>query len=176
MERVLRWYEPYIDEQGTPRDIPEWNLIDWASVFSSHRSSLITGLWARGLAEYVEMAYWLGNAASSAWARAHWQRARDGFQHFWEPRRGSYVDHIVDGRRMPAMSQAAGAVAIVSGLAPPERWPGIIDVITDPATLVVRSWIGGDDGGPPRGAVAVKGVISVGVITVWAPLTLATNI
>jgi hypothetical protein len=69
VERVLRWYEPYIDDHGTLSDVPEWTLIDWSSVFSSHRSSLITGLWARGLAEYAEMADWLGNTASAAWAR-----------------------------------------------------------------------------------------------------------
>ncbi|MGW2287091.1 alpha-L-rhamnosidase-related protein [Streptomyces phaeochromogenes] len=147
VERILRWYEPYLDERGTLSDVPEWNLIDWASVFSSHRSSLITGLWARALAEYAEMADWLGNTASADWARAHWERAREGLEDFWDPARSSYVDHIVAGERMPALSQAAGAVAIVSGLAPRERWAGIVDVITDPARVVVRSWIGGDDGG-----------------------------
>jgi Bacterial alpha-L-rhamnosidase 6 hairpin glycosidase domain len=40
IERVLRWYEPYIDDHGTLSDVPEWNLIDWSSVFSSGRSSL----------------------------------------------------------------------------------------------------------------------------------------
>ena len=147
VERVLRWYEPYIDDHGTLSDVPEWNLIDWSSVFSSHRSSLITGLWARGLAEYAEMADWLGNTASAAWARGLWEQARQGYEDFWDPARGSYVDHIVEGERQPAMSQAAGAVAIVSGLAPQDRWAGIVDVITDPARLVIRSWIGGEDGG-----------------------------
>ena len=147
VERVLRWYEPYIDDHGTLSDVPEWNLIDWSSVFSSHRSSLTTGLWARGLAEYAEMADWLGNTASAAWARGLWEQARQGYEDFWDPARGSYVDHIVEGERQPAMSQAAGAVAIVSGLAPQDRWAGIVDVITDPARLVVRSWIGGEDGG-----------------------------
>jgi alpha-L-rhamnosidase len=147
VERVLRWYEPYIDDHGTLSDVPEWNLIDWSSVFSSSRSSLITGLWARGLAEYAEMADWLGNTASAAWARGLWGQARDGYEDFWDPARGSYVDHIVAGEQMPAMSQAAGAVAIVSGLAPQARWAGIVDVITDPSRLVIRSWIGGEDGG-----------------------------
>jgi hypothetical protein len=147
VERVLRWYEPYIDKHGTLSDLPEWNLIDWSSVFSSGRSSLITGLWARGLAEYAEMADWLGNTASAAWARGLWEQARGGYGDFWDHARGSYVDHIVDGERQPAMSQAAGAVAIVSGLAPQDQWAGIVDVITDPSRLVVRSWIGGEDGG-----------------------------
>jgi alpha-L-rhamnosidase len=147
VERVLRWYEPYIDDHGTLSDVPEWNLIDWASVFSNGRSALITGLWARALAEYAEMADWLENTASAAWAREHHERAKVGFEDFWDPARGSYVDHILKGQRMPAMSQAAGAVAIVSGLAPQERWAGIVDVVTDPSRLVIRSWIGGADGG-----------------------------
>jgi Bacterial alpha-L-rhamnosidase 6 hairpin glycosidase domain len=147
VERVLRWYEPYIDDRGTLSDLPEWNLIDWSSVFSSGRSSLITGLWARGLAEYAEMADWLGNTASAAWARGLWEQARHGYEDFWDRARGSYVDHIVAGERRPAMSQAAGAVAIVSGLAPQDRWAGIVDVVTDSSRLVVRSWIGGEDGG-----------------------------
>jgi hypothetical protein len=147
VERVLRWYEPYLDDRGTLTDVPEWNLIDWSSVFSNGRSSLITGLWARGLAEYAEMADWLGNTASAGWARDRWEQARIGYEDFWDPARGSYVDHILDGQQMPALSQAAGAVAIVSGLAPSERRAGIIDVITDASRLVVRSWIGGADGG-----------------------------
>ena len=36
---------------------------------------------------------------------------------------------------------------MVSGLAPADRWDGIIERITDPSSLVVRSWIGGADGG-----------------------------
>jgi alpha-L-rhamnosidase len=48
---------------------------------------------------------------------------------------------------MPALSQAACAVAIVSGLAPQARRAGIVGVITDASRLVVRSWIGGADGG-----------------------------
>jgi hypothetical protein len=147
VERVLRWYEPYIDDRGTLSDLPEWNLIDWSSVFSNGRSSLTTGLWARGLAEYAEMADWLGNAASAAWARRLWEQARVGCEDFWDAARHSYVDHMVGGEQMPARSQAAGAVAIVSGLAPRERWTGIVDAITDASRLVVRSWVGGDDGG-----------------------------
>ncbi len=65
---------------------------------------------------------WLGNTASAAWARGLWDQARHGYEDFWDRYRGSYVDHIVGGERQLAMSQAAGAVAIVSGLAPHDRW------------------------------------------------------
>jgi hypothetical protein len=147
VEKVLRWYEPYVDEHGTISDVPEWNLVDWASVFSTGRSSILTALWARGLAEYAEICESIGNGASARWARAHWTAALVGFEDFWDEERGTYVDHFLDGTKMPAASQAAGATAIVSGLAPRERWSRIIDVITDPEAVVVRSWIGGNDGG-----------------------------
>jgi glycogen debranching enzyme len=64
-ERILRWYANYLDARGTLTGVPEWNLIDWSSVFSSSRSSLITGLWARALTEYAAMAEWAGNSASA---------------------------------------------------------------------------------------------------------------
>jgi hypothetical protein len=75
-----------------------------------------------------------------------YEQARAGFEVFWDEARGSYVDHIVDGERRPEMSQLAGASAIISGLAPEARWGRIIDTITDPERLVVRSWIGGNQG------------------------------
>lgn len=71
VEKVLRWYEPYVDEFGTISDVPEWNLVDWASVFSTGRSSILTALWAR----------------------AHWEAARAGFEDLWDEDRGTYVDH-----------------------------------------------------------------------------------
>jgi hypothetical protein len=147
VEDVLRWYEAYVDERGTISDVPEWNLVDWASVFSTGRSSILTALWARGLREFAELSEWVGNNGSAAWARGLWENARVGFEDFWDPARGRYIDHFVDGVALSASSQAAGATAIVSGLAPQERWNRIIDGITDESTLVVRSWIGSEDGG-----------------------------
>lgn len=44
------------------------------------------------------------------------------------------------------MSQLAGALAIVAGLASESRWGGIVNTITDPARLVIRSWMGNGAG------------------------------
>src|SRR5947208_7444409 len=90
------------------------------------------------------MAGWLEERGSQRWAEGLYEQARAGFEVFWDETRGSYVDHIVDGERRPEMSQLAGALAVVSGLAPPERWSRIVETNTDPARLVVRSWIGGE--------------------------------
>lgn len=141
--RVLRWYAPYQTSAGVLKDVPEWNLVDWSSVSTTDTSALLTAEWARGLLEFAEMAAWLGEASSQAWAEELYARAKAGFELFWDERRGSYIDHIVDGVPQPEMSQLAGALAIVSRLAPEPRWRRIIDAITDEQKLVVRSWSGG---------------------------------
>ncbi|MBN1581941.1 MAG: alpha-L-rhamnosidase, partial [Anaerolineae bacterium] len=119
---------------------------DWASISTEDTSGVITALWARGLREFAEMADWLGENASREWAQERYDCAKAGFDIFWDEQRGSYVDHVVDGVRRPEMSQLGGAFAIISGLAPEARWARIIDTITDPDKLVVRSWTGGPDG------------------------------
>lgn len=147
IERILRWYTAYVDDHGTIADVPEWNLVDWSSIFLSGRSSILTALWARSLAEFAELSDAAGNGGAAAWARDLYARAAKGYEDFWDDARGLYVDHIVDDERRPAASQAANASAIISGLAPADRWGGIIERITDPRRLVVRSWIGSETGG-----------------------------
>jgi alpha-L-rhamnosidase len=146
-ERVLRWYANYIDERGTIQDVPEWNLVDWSSLLLTGRSSILTALWARSLAEFAELTEAVGDPGSAAWARELYAAAAQGFEDFWDAERGLYADHIVDGQRQPAASQAANAAAIVSGLAPQSRWKSIIDAVTDADRLVVRSWIGNEQTG-----------------------------
>ena len=144
IERILRWYVPFQTAAGVLKDVVEWNLVDWSSVCTADTSSVLTALWARGLREFAELAAWLEERSSQRWAEGVYARAKAGFEVFWDEARGSYIDHIVDGAPQPEMSQLAGALAICAGLAPAARWPRIIDRITDPARVVVRSWTGGD--------------------------------
>jgi alpha-L-rhamnosidase len=141
VERVLRWYVPYQTPAGLLKDMPEWNLVDWSSVSTADTSAVLTALWSRGLREFAQMAAWLEERASQRWAEERYEQARTGFEIFWDEARGSYIDHIVNGERRPEMSQLAGALAICAGLAPEPRWGRIIDTITNPERLVVRSWI-----------------------------------
>ncbi len=138
--RVLRWFAPFQNEQGVLEDIIEWALIDWSAVSVDGQSSIYTAIWARGLREFAEMAVWLEEKASQQWAEKLYARAKAGFEMFWDEARGTYVDHIVDGVKRPETSQLAGALGIVSGLAPKERWQRIARTITDPQKLVIRTW------------------------------------
>jgi hypothetical protein len=146
VERVLRWFAPFQTSPGVLKDIIEWALIDWSAVSNSDMSAIYTAMWARGLAEFAEMAGWLDEKSSQRWADGLYAKAKAGFEVFWNEGRGAYVDHIVDGAQGPEISQIAGAAAIVSGLAPQERWGRIIETITDPAKLVIYTFQMG--GGP----------------------------
>jgi alpha-L-rhamnosidase len=92
--------------------------VDWASIFVSGRSSILTAPWARGLGEFAELSDAAGNAGSATWARELYESAVQGYEDFWDPDRGLYVDHILEDRR-PTASQIA---QVISGLAPRERW------------------------------------------------------
>ncbi len=143
--RVLRWFEPYQNSQGVLKDLIEWDLIDWSAVSVNDTSALYTALWARGLREFTEIAGWLGENASREWAVKLYDKVKSGFEIFWDEARGSYIDHIVDGTQRPEMSQLGGALAIVSGLAPVERWKRIINTITAADKLVIRTWVFGEE-------------------------------
>lgn len=149
VKRVLAWFAQFADEEGVLSDVPEWKLVDWSSIFLSGRSSILTALWALALREFAEISDYLGNAGDARWARALYSTAATGFEVFWDGERGTYVDHILDGERQDAASQIAGAVAIVSGLAPIARHNRVIAWMSDENRQVVRSWIGGDGGYDP---------------------------
>lgn len=146
VRRVLEWFVPYVDSDAVLGGVPEWNLVDWSSILLTGRSSILTALWANALAEYAEIADFLGNAGDAAWARGWYDRAAAGFEAFWDEGRGTYVDHIVEGVPQLPASQLAGALAIVSGLAPATRRQRVAAWIGDPERQVVRSWIGGHGG------------------------------
>lgn len=138
-ERVLRWFEPYVTD-GILQGVPEWTLGDWSSIFSSGKSAFLTALWARGLREFQELSQWLGNQAPSAWAGSRVQEVGAAFEAFWDPDRGLYVDHILDGEQQPAVSQVTNAAAVVADLVPQERLDGVVDRFIDEQRLVTRSW------------------------------------
>lgn len=167
-ERILRWYLPFLTRNGVLQDVVEWNLVDWSALYSEEQSAIVTALWARGLKEFAEMAEWLGEEASAGWARDLHDRCTIGFELFWDEGRGLYVDHARDGIAQRPVNQLAGALAIVSGLAPRERWPKIIAAMTDPSRLVVRSWMfPGPDAPPEAAGAAFRRMILGGLVPDW---------
>jgi hypothetical protein len=136
VEGVLRWFQPFCDEQGLPTDVLGGVLIDWAAVETQGASAALCGLWGRALTEFAEMSYWLGDSGRAEWARATHARLAAGFEQLWDEQRGRYADVLVSGCRGVTASQHGQAAAIVGGLAPAGRLARLVGVLTTEENLV----------------------------------------
>ena len=70
VENVLRWFDPFLDDEGCLTDVIGWVIIDWASVHTEGVCAALNGLYARALLEFAELAEWLGDDGRAHWARA----------------------------------------------------------------------------------------------------------
>lgn len=140
-ERTLRWFESYLADDGLLHDVSGWLLLDWASVYSQGCSSILNALWARALEDFADMATWLGNAGTAAWATQRRQAVSDAFDVFWDEGRGVYVDHVVDGVPQPVAAQHGGAAALAAGIVPAERINRVVERLTDRSRLIRHSWV-----------------------------------
>ena len=140
-ERTLRWFEAYLGADGLLHDVSGWVLLDWASVYANGTSSTLNALWARALEDFVDIASWLGNDGTAAWAAARYDGVAAGFDVFYDPSRAVYVDHLVDGSPRPESAQHGGAAALAAGLVPEDRVADVIARLTDRSRLVRHSWV-----------------------------------
>jgi alpha-L-rhamnosidase len=135
-EGVLRWFEPYLDDDGCLVDVTGWVIIDWSWVPNDGVCGALNGLWGRALLEFAEMASWLGDSGRAAWARAHHERLVAGFERLWDPERQRYSDSFIDGGRREQASQHVQSAALVGGLVPADRVARLVEVLTDDDALV----------------------------------------
>lgn len=140
-ERVLRWFQSFLAEDGLLHHVSGWVLLDWASVYSQGCSSTLNALWARALEDFAEMARWVGNTGSADWADSMLSAVRQAFEVFWDEERGVYVDHAIDGTVHPVAAQHGGAAALAAGLVPQHRAARVIDRLTDRSRLLRHSWV-----------------------------------
>lgn len=139
-ERTLRWFESYLAPDGLLEWVDGWLLLDWASVYSHGKSSILNALWARALDDFAEMSRWLDNSGNARWAEERRAGVAASFDQFYDQSRGIYIDHILDGDPRPAASQPANAAALAAGLVPNDRVEGIVAAITDRDRLLQHAW------------------------------------
>jgi hypothetical protein len=157
VEGVVRWFEPFCDEDGLPTDVYSWVIIDWSSVYTEGVSAALCGLWGRALLELAELADWLGDTGRATWARTTHRRLRHGFERLWDADRQRYIDSLIPGQERPMASQHGQAAAIVGGLAPEARWPRLVEVLTHEPDLIHASFSVPDGPAAPGSEAAVGG-------------------
>jgi hypothetical protein len=93
------------------------------------------------LREFSEISSWLGDKHRAAWARQCFDGLVQGFDLFWDPDRGLYVDHAVDGIRQLPVSQHTNAAAVAAGLVNNDRAVAVADAICDRSSIVHAAWL-----------------------------------
>jgi len=139
--RVLRWFESYLGDDGLLHDVSGWVLLDWASVHSAGTCSTLNALWARALEDLAELAAWTGDTGTADWASARRGGVAEGFELFWDERRGVYVDHVLGGVPQRPAAQHPGAAALAAGIVPDGRRARVIERLMDRSRLLRHSWV-----------------------------------
>ncbi|MFI6903833.1 family 78 glycoside hydrolase catalytic domain [Nonomuraea sp. NPDC050394] len=137
-EGVLRWFLPFRGDDGLLHDVTGWVLIDWSPVQVRGTSAALNALWGRALADFAEMAEWLGDLGRAWWARDLHAALARGFEVFWDVRRGAYRDHLLSG----SVSEHTAAAAVCAGLVPASRHPAVRELLLDRAAMFTRSPMG----------------------------------
>lgn len=138
MQRALAWFERQIGPNGLLADLPFWHFIEWAAVGREGEAAILNAMYAGTLQAAATMAGHLGyKSAAEKYLALKNQVARSLNKRHWDEDRLAYVD-VVDpatGAQGQQISQHANAAMILWDIAPHERWPSMIERITDPARL-----------------------------------------
>ncbi len=166
-EGVLRWFDPFLDDQGCARDVFGWVLIDWSAVYTQGVSGALNGLLARSLFEFAEMSAWIGDENRARWARDRHAAMKRGYEGLWDESRGVYVDSYVPGEQGPrqrSVSQHTQASAIVGGLVPKGRIGRVVDAMTDERRLVHAIFDKPDGPAEPNSEIGIGGYLRRGAL------------
>lgn len=133
-------FERWRDPDGLLHGLPGWVFVDWAQTERAEVVGAVNGLHAAALDDLAGLVDHLGgDTVRAAELRARAERTRAGFELLWDEGRGAYVDAADAKGPRRRISQQTNAAAIVSGCAPPARWPSMLERILDESRLRVTA-------------------------------------
>ena len=127
----IRACRKMLDKRGL-LSIDTWNMFDWAPQDAGHKLVTHNQMFLVGALKSGEaVANALGKKADAAMCREFRIRLIKAInQHLWDDKRKAYIDSIHnDGARSTVLSQQTNSLALLYGVAPPERakhiasWP-----------------------------------------------------
>jgi hypothetical protein len=139
---ILSAFERYRAPDGLIRGMPGWIFIDWAMTERSEVTGALDALYAVALDDFAILASTvLTDSRAAADARARAERTRIAFALLWDDAAGVYVDAADSSGPHRRVSQQTNSIAIVSGCAPRERWPRMLDYILDESRVAITPTI-----------------------------------
>ncbi|MEO0500711.1 MAG: alpha-L-rhamnosidase N-terminal domain-containing protein, partial [Pseudomonadota bacterium] len=138
IERALAWFARLRNENGLVADMPYWHFMDWSGVGRAGEACTLNAQLAGCLDAAAALADQLQMPRKADTYRADANAIRHALdRRHWDEARGVYVDMVdpENGEQNPRVSQHANAAMILWGDAPADRWPRMIDYISDPERI-----------------------------------------
>ncbi|MEM6898895.1 MAG: alpha-L-rhamnosidase N-terminal domain-containing protein [Pseudomonadota bacterium] len=138
VQKALQWFLRSITETGLVANMPYWHFMDWSGVGRAGEACTLNAQLAGAFKEAAFMAKALEMPRVAETYKAAVNKICDALNaRHWDARRGIYVDCVdpVSGEQDTRVSQHANAAMILWGNAPQDRWPSMIDWITDPERI-----------------------------------------
>ena len=136
--KLIRWFEQYLNEDSLLTDVPHWIFIDWAELDKKGQVTAFNVQFVAALNAAAGFARTVGQKADADRFESLAARVATAINRLlWDNKRGVYVDARHQGIQSRRVSQQTNSMAIVFGVAPPERWASILDTITDPDRVVL---------------------------------------
>lgn len=138
LQRSLSWFERQLGPNDLLVDVPYWHFIEWADIGREGEAAVINAMLVGALRAAAAIAGHLGYGRAAG--RYLDLAARVGHalnERHWDESRGIYVDVVNPrtGTRQPRVSQHANAAMILWRIAPPERWPRMLEYVMAPGRL-----------------------------------------
>ncbi|HZS15499.1 MAG TPA: alpha-L-rhamnosidase C-terminal domain-containing protein [Candidatus Dormibacteraeota bacterium] len=122
MAGILDWFWS-LTRDGVLDALPGWVFVDWAPLPYDGPSATLQGLLVTALDDHAALAEAAEQPRVASRSRRRATALRAGFGHFWDERRGLYVDDL----RRGTVTQSGVAMAVLAGVA------------ADPAALLERA-------------------------------------
>lgn len=128
VHRAIGWFQKYVNEDDLLTDVPHWIFVDWAELDKKGQVTTLNAQFVAALHTAVYLAQLTGQTtAADVWRQLAAAASKAINTHLWDEERGVYVD----ARGSRRVSQQSNAAVIAFDVAPPERWPRILDAILD---------------------------------------------
>ena len=136
--KLVRWFESYVNEDDLLTDVPHWVFIDWAELDKKGQVTAFNVQLVAALRAAAGFARIVGQEVDATRFAAMSDKVAAAINRLlWDDERGVYVDARYRGVQSRRVSQQTNSMAIIFGVAPPERWISILDIITDPERVVL---------------------------------------
>jgi len=130
VERAMKYFKQFVDEDNLLCDVPHWLFVDWTDVETKGESASVNALYHGALLRAARLAEATPRPNKAAGYRDIADRVRKGMRgHLWDATNNVYRDARINGKVITRISEQANCWAIAFGVEEDETADRIIEAL-----------------------------------------------